>query len=124
MLLGFQTPTAYLDSHTPSNLLWVLFSSVKGKGYVGHVLVSCKGTVKMTVWHSKVPSVWNLRMPREPSFCLQRGNEETTGGEGCVLVPPGCAMAMGGASPGFGTQAVAFYGADRAVLSVTGVGYF
>ena len=47
-----------------------------------------------------------------------------TGGGSCVLVPRGCAMAMGGSSEGFGALAVAFYCADREVVSVTGVGYF
>ena len=43
VLPGFQPQAAHLDSHTPTNLLWVLFSSVRGTGYVGHVLVSYRG---------------------------------------------------------------------------------
>ena len=124
VLLGFQTPTAHLDSHTASNLLWVLFSCVRGKGYVGHVLVSGKGTVKMTVWHSKVPSIWISECQGNLHSVVREAMRRRLGGGGCVLMPPGCAMAMGGASPGFGTPAVAFYGADRKVVSVTGVGYF
>ena len=88
VLLGFQTPTAHLDSHTPSNLLWVLFSSVRGKGYVGHVLVSCKGTVKMTVWHSKVPSVWICECQGNLHSVVREAMRRRLGGEGvywCLL---------------------------------------
>ena len=82
VLLGFQPQAAHLDSHTPSNLLWVLFSCVRGTGYVGNVLPSCRGTVKMTVWHAKVPSVWISESQENHHAVIREAMRRRLGGGG------------------------------------------
>ena len=84
MLLGFQTQATHLGSHTPSNLLWVRFSSVRGTQFVGHVLVSCRGTNKMTVWHAKVPSVWITECQGNLHSVVREAMRRRLGGRVCI----------------------------------------
>ena len=84
VLLGFQPQAFHLGSHTPSNLLWVLFSPGRGTGYVGHVLVSCRGTIKLTVWHAKVPSVWIIESQETHHAVPGRQPGDDGGGGGVV----------------------------------------
>ena len=81
VLLGFQPQAAHVGSHTPSNLLWVLFSSIRGTGYVGHVLVSYRGTVNITVWHAKVPPVWISECQEYHHAVVRRAIGRRLGGE-------------------------------------------
>ena len=126
VLLGFQPKAAQLDSNTPTNMLCVIFSIVRGTGYVGHVLVSYRGNVQLTVWHTKVPSVWISECQESPHAVVREAMRRRLGGGGgsCVLVSTRSAMVRGGSSQGFRAPAVAFYNAIRVVMSVTGLGYF
>ena len=81
VLLGFQPQVAHVDSHTPTNLLWVLFSSVQGTRYVGHVLVSSTGNVKLTVWHTKLPPVWICECQESPHAVVREAMRRRLGEE-------------------------------------------
>ena len=70
VLLGFQPQAAHVDIHTPTNLLQVLFSSVRGTGYVGHVLVCSRGNAELCVLHTRVPSVWICECQESPHAVL------------------------------------------------------
>ena len=66
VLLGFHSHVAQVASPTPTNLLWILFSAIRGIGYVGHVLLSARGQVMLSVWHKTVPSVWICKCQDNP----------------------------------------------------------
>ena len=123
VLTGFQPQAAHLGSHTPTNLLWVLFSSVRGTGYVGHALVSCMGNAKMTIWHTKVLFVWISECQGNHLAVVKEAMRRPLGGGSCVLVSTRNATVMGGSSQGFGALALAFYSADLGVIYVTVVGH-